>query len=165
MRYTITIDGTEHEVELSRTRGGGYVARAKTSDGTRELEVQVLGDAPTLAVSIGGKVVELVPISAGSAGARGSTQIATAADGRAKQRQRLASAGSSAFELKAPMPGRIVKVLVTPGQAVSAGSAALVMEAMKMENELACPRDGTVQRVLVQSGTAVERGAVLLVIE
>ncbi len=56
----------------------------------------------------------------------------------------------------APMPGRVAKVLVKAGGAVTAGQPILVFEAMKMENELRSPKDGTVTEVLVREGDAVE---------
>ena len=60
------------------------------------------------------------------------------------------------------MPGRVLKLLVTEGQAVAAGAGLLVVEAMKMENELLAPRAGTVKRVLVVAGATVERDAPLV---
>ncbi len=68
------------------------------------------------------------------------------------------------LKLTAPMPGKIVKVLVAPGEAVEAGRGVLVMEAMKMENELKVSRAGAVQEIKVKEGQAVEMGALLLVI-
>lgn len=68
------------------------------------------------------------------------------------------------LKLTAPMPGKIVKVLVAQGEAVEAGRGVLVMEAMKMENELKATRAGTVQEIKVKEGQAVEMGALLLVI-
>jgi biotin carboxyl carrier protein len=67
--------------------------------------------------------------------------------------------------ITAPMPGRIVKVLVTPGEAVAARQGLVVVEAMKMENELRSPKDGTVAEVKVSEGMSVEAGAVLVVVE
>jgi biotin carboxyl carrier protein len=64
----------------------------------------------------------------------------------------------------APMPGRVVKVLVTPGAAIAAGQGVVVVEAMKMENELRAPRAGTVAEVRVREGAPVEANAVLVVI-
>lgn len=75
---------------------------------------------------------------------------------------RAAHAGP--VKLNAPMPGKIVKVLVSPGDVVEAGRGLLVMEAMKMENELKAVRAGTVQEIKVKEGQAVEMGALLLVI-
>ena len=64
----------------------------------------------------------------------------------------------------APMPGRIVRVLVQPGEAVQARQGLIVVEAMKMENELRAPRDGTVAEVRVREGASVEADAVLVVL-
>ncbi len=64
----------------------------------------------------------------------------------------------------APMPGNILKVNVTNGQAVKAGTVLVVLEAMKMENEIMAPKDGTVTQVLVQKGSTVDTGAPLVVI-
>jgi acetyl/propionyl-CoA carboxylase alpha subunit len=71
---------------------------------------------------------------------------------------------SGPLKLIAPMPGKIVKVLVRPGDSVEAGHGVLVMEAMKMENELKAARPGTIQEISVKEGQAVETGALLLVI-
>jgi biotin carboxyl carrier protein len=65
----------------------------------------------------------------------------------------------------APMPGRIVKVLVKPGEAVEARQGLVVIEAMKMENELRAPRAGTVADVRVTEGASVEANAVLVVLK
>jgi len=74
------------------------------------------------------------------------------------------AAHAGPLKLTAPMPGKIVKVLVAPGEAVEAGRGVLVMEAMKMENELRAARAGTIQEIRVKEGQAVEMGALLLVI-
>jgi pyruvate carboxylase subunit B len=68
-------------------------------------------------------------------------------------------------EIRAQMPGKIVKVLVTVGQTVDAGQALLVIEAMKMENEIAASRAGTVQEIRVSPGQAVEAGEILAIVE
>jgi biotin carboxyl carrier protein len=65
----------------------------------------------------------------------------------------------------APMPGKIVRVLVGPGDQVREGQGLLVVEAMKMENELRAARAGRVLEVSVVEGTAVEAGARLCVVE
>jgi biotin carboxyl carrier protein len=64
--------------------------------------------------------------------------------------------------LKAPMPGLIVRVEVAEGEAVEAGAAVVVMEAMKMQNELRSQARGVVRRILVEPGAAVERGTTLV---
>ena len=66
--------------------------------------------------------------------------------------------------VNAPMPGNILKVNVSQGQAVKAGDVLCVLEAMKMENEIMAPKDGTVTQVLVSKGSTVDTGAPLVVI-
>lgn len=67
--------------------------------------------------------------------------------------------------VKAPMPGLVLNVMVTPGQAVSKGDPLLILEAMKMENVLKAASDGVVRVVTVEKGVAVEKGFVLLEME
>ena len=64
-------------------------------------------------------------------------------------------------QIVAPMPGKVVRLLVNVGDAVEAGQGLLVVEAMKMQNEIRSPKNGTVERVLVQEGQAVNAGDVL----
>ena len=64
----------------------------------------------------------------------------------------------------APMPGNILKVNVTAGQAVKEGDLLLVLEAMKMENEIFAPCNGTVAQVLVSKGSTVDTGATMVVL-
>ncbi|MEO6214238.1 MAG: biotin/lipoyl-containing protein, partial [Vicinamibacterales bacterium] len=65
----------------------------------------------------------------------------------------------------APMPGRVLRVLVAAGDEVAARQAVVVVEAMKMENELRSPKAGRVKEVSVAPGTSVETGRVLIVVE
>jgi biotin carboxyl carrier protein len=74
-------------------------------------------------------------------------------------------AGPGQARITAIMPGRIVRLLVKPGDQVSARQGLLVVEAMKMENEITAPRAGTIKQVLVAAGRPVEAGEALLVLE
>lgn len=65
----------------------------------------------------------------------------------------------------APMSGKVVRLLVAPGDEVEAGQGVVVVEAMKMENELTAPRAGRIAEVAVAEGASVEAGKVLIVIE
>ena len=69
---------------------------------------------------------------------------------------------TSTNALTANLAGTVVKVLVEPGKAVTAGETLLVLEAMKMETEVTAPKDGTVAAVAVAVGDAVQGGQVLL---
>lgn len=73
----------------------------------------------------------------------------------------VASAPAGGEAIKAPMPGTILKVNVSNGQAVKKGDVLFVLEAMKMENEIMAPCDGTVSAVGVANGASVENGTVL----
>lgn len=68
-------------------------------------------------------------------------------------------------DIKAPMPGLVLKVLVSPGQAISKGEPVLILEAMKMENVFKSPSDAVVKEVKVTERKAVEKGEVLIVLE
>jgi biotin carboxyl carrier protein len=72
---------------------------------------------------------------------------------------------SGPTRVMAPMPGKIVRLLVAAGQDVAAGQGLVVMEAMKMENELKAPRAGRVRELPVREGQAVETGALVAVVE
>lgn len=69
------------------------------------------------------------------------------------------------LKVTAPMPGKIIKVVVTENTQVSEGDSLLIMEAMKMQNELKAPKSGTVKQVHVQEGEAVTPQQVLVVLE
>ena len=76
----------------------------------------------------------------------------------------VASAPAGGEAIKAPMPGTILKVNVSNGQAVKKGDILFILEAMKMENEIMAPCDGTVNGVSVSAGAAVETGTALCTI-
>ena len=67
-------------------------------------------------------------------------------------------------KVTAPMPGNILNVNVTSGQAVKKGDVMFILEAMKMENEIVAPEDGTVKQILAQKGATVDTDEVLAVI-
>ena len=73
--------------------------------------------------------------------------------------------GAGPQRVTAPMPGKVVRVLVKPGDAVEPRQGLVVVEAMKMENELRAARDGRVRDGARREGQSVEAGAVLLVVE
>lgn len=72
-----------------------------------------------------------------------------------------AGTGAGAVKINAPMPGKILSVKASAGQAVKKGDVILILEAMKMENEVVAPQDGTVASIDVAAGDSVEAGAVL----
>jgi biotin carboxyl carrier protein len=137
-----------------------------TIDG-RKVDADVMALGEQLSIRVDGKVVDLT--TEGSApqvgvigrGYRTYVEVES-------ERQRAANAvkkgggGASENVVRAPMPGRIVKVLVNKGDSVTVGQPLLVMEAMKMENEIKAKGAGAVAEVHVVTGAAVESGAKLV---
>ncbi len=96
---------------------------------------------------------------------RGRT-VPVVVNGRTRRRGTTADAGREGLQpVVAPMPSSVVRVLVKPGDAVTARQGLVVVEAMKMENELAAARDGHVKEVSVTEGQLVEAGRLLVVID
>ena len=94
----------------------------------------------------------------------GAVSMAVTVDGRHRGPS-VETAGAGPQRLAAPMPGKVVQLLVRPGDVVMARQPLVVVEAMKMENELRASRDGTVTEVHVREGLSVEAGALLIVIQ
>ena len=148
--YVVVVDGRRHAVDVTAING----ALSLIFDDGRSFEVSVVEQPHSsgqLSVHVNGRVVTAaVGTSRGSWGRRG-------AEGGA--------AGTGPQRVSAPMPGKVVKVLVKPGDKVAVRQGVVVVEAMKMENELRSPRDGVVAEVKVAEGASVDAGAVLVVIE
>ena len=155
------------EVELESLGGGRY---AVTLEGrTFEVESLVL---PNGAVSmiVEGKSFSVEFDEKGdevSVLLRGQLTRFDVADER-KLRMREATAGFTVEgkqTVTAPMPGKIVKIFVKVGDAVTEGQGLVVVEAMKMENELKSPKAGKVTEIITKEGATVENGAPLVVVE
>ncbi len=72
-----------------------------------------------------------------------------------------APAAAGANAVTSPLPGTVLEVKVSAGQAVKSGDLMFIIEAMKMENEVLAPRDGTVTKIIASKGSSVETGAAL----
>jgi biotin carboxyl carrier protein len=87
------------------------------------------------------------------------------ADARDRASNSLKAGAAGPIEIRAQMPGKIIKLLVQEGAAVSAGQGIIVVEAMKMQNEVKAPKDGTLTRIHVAEGATVRAGEPLLTVE
>jgi biotin carboxyl carrier protein len=123
---------------------------------TWSLRDPVTGIVSTAAVTLG-------PSGEGEAVVAGHVVPVALANRRRRSRATLAG-GNGDQRVVAPMPGKVVKVLVAVGERVEARQGLIVVEAMKMENELTVARAGTVAQVEVGEGTSVEAGRLLLVV-
>jgi biotin carboxyl carrier protein len=149
-RYRVTVDGVTAMVDAQRSGESG-VSMLFPDQAHEGISIQFApGHAPgemlahlagrSIAVSVNGRRTGRAGADAG-AGAHGEQKIV------------------------APMPGRVVRVLVAAGDEVERRQPVVVVEAMKMENELRSPKAGRVKDVAVTPGMSVEAGRVLVVIE
>jgi biotin carboxyl carrier protein len=159
--WAVTVDGRPLFVDFVQAGGrwSMLVRKAEADEGSRPRVTDLHGVSHEVAIELraqGTRVVHvdghLVPVTLHAPGGRHSRSGGGATD----------SAGP--VVLVAPMPGRVVRVLVTPGAAVVARQGLVLIEAMKMENELRAPRAGTVAEVRVREGMPVDANAVLVVI-
>lgn len=170
MKLNAEIDG--EKVALEVRREGGRVF-AEVGGRRYELEARGVGEGEYL-LTHGGRVYECRVGAEAGAGARGSLRVSVGAREYGvtlTDPKHLRGAGAAGGEqggraqIKAPMPGKVVRVLVEVGEAIEAGQPAVVVEAMKMQNELKSPKSGTVVELRAEPGSTVNAGDVLAVIE
>jgi len=161
MKYYVTVDGEAREVELTeeglQLDGWPIHAELASVPGTPEGHLR-LGDRgyPLTGHRVkGGWQIEIA----------GRKLVLGVEDERARAIRELAGEAASSpstRDLRAPMPGLVVRVLVDPGQAVSAGTGLVVVEAMKMENELVAETDSIIASVEVDEGDTVNQNDLLV---
>ena len=154
-RHTVRVDGEHAEVDgvpltVVATPGGRTLVR---SEGGHEQRCVTLdGQAFAAAGCLGGVATTL--------------EVRTAQQALLAETMASASTGGAAgSKIKAPMPGRVVRVLVVAEQLVERGAPVIIVEAMKMENEMHAPATGKVLAVHVVEGATVESGQLLVELE
>jgi acetyl/propionyl-CoA carboxylase alpha subunit len=149
-RYHVSVDGAVQKVNAARVGDFGLSLLLDEGSGTsREVFVTPAGAQGEMLVGLDGRTVA-VTVNARRT-RRGGPDRASHADGEQ--------------QIVAPMPGRVVRILVAAGDRVADRQAVIVVEAMKMENELRSPKAGRVKHVAVTPGMSVDGGRVLVVIE
>jgi biotin carboxyl carrier protein len=146
-RVIAFVDGRKYELNLQQTTGS-YVLR---SDGA-VFDCRVDGEP---------KSGEMVDVFVGTE----RFAIMFTDPKRLRGSAEAAGLGDGAARIVAPMPGKIVRVLVEAGAQIEAGAGVVVVEAMKMQNEMKSPKAGTVSAVNVEVGATVNGGDVLAIIE
>jgi biotin carboxyl carrier protein len=142
-RVTFTVDGRLVEADAIRISSGAYSILL----GGRSLEVAAEETSSGLLMRVNGREFQMEIF-----------------DPRSWRRGRSAGIElEGRQQLIAPMPGKIVRVLVAVGQQVNAGQGLLVIEAMKMQNEIRSPKSGTVEK-LAREGQTVNAGEVLAIV-
>ena len=136
MKYVVTLNGKNYEVDVTETDA--------IVTGVTQVPVMVAA-APAAA-----------PVAAQAEAPKAEEAPAAPAA--------PAAPTASGTQVKAPMPGTILAVKASAGQAVKAGDVIVVLEAMKMENDIVAPCDGTVKEIVVTKGTTVNTDDVLAII-
>ncbi len=164
MIYEVTIDAKTYRLDLHQVEGR-WTCRL---DG-REIEVDaVLARPNVLSLRIGNHAYEVkcervandVHIWVGSR--RFAPEVR---DPRSLRSRARAVDDHGPRKLTAPMPGKVVRILLPEGSEVEAGAGILVVEAMKMQNEVKSPKKGIIQKIVVAEGSAVNAGDVLAIVE
>jgi biotin carboxyl carrier protein len=170
MRYEVKLSSStsgekKRVIELERNASGWRV----TLDGL-VVAVDAAEISPnTLSILLDGQSFEIsvTPSPDGKLQLHTGTRefIAEVIDPRAWSGRRHSSVEAEGRQqIVAPMPGKVVRLLVKAGEHVEAGQGLLVVEAMKMQNEIRSPKSGTVERILAQEGQPVNAGEVLCVV-
>lgn len=166
MRYFVAIGSREFPIDVTAVPGGGFDVRVDD----RRVDAELLEVGNALSVRVGDRVIDLFvegkPPSLRVTASGHRLQVTV----ESERQRALASArgvrlDASQTAVVSPMPGRIVKLLVEPGQQVQAGDPVVVVEAMKMENELRAPKAGVIAHVLVGVGDRIESNTTLIELE
>ena len=152
----VTLDGRTHLVDARRLSDSAVSMLVQNGKG--ELPVQSVDAAFAAQAAAGDFFVHL-------AGRSLAVEVRQAGTFGRQKKEGAGASGTGPQRVAAPMPGKIVRILVTAGDSVTAKQGLVVVEAMKMENELRAARDGRVREVLVNEGQSVDAGAVLVVVE
>ena len=160
MKYEVTIDGETKLIDISRVEGGYLVS---LNDGkVQKIDVEHLS-SDLMSMLIDGRSVD-VGYSPNSDGFevefKGARYLTEVVDPRKKSLNMAKGAGANKVVTR--MPGRVIDVCVTAGQAVQKGDVVVIIEAMKMENPLKSPIDGFIDSIEVQPGDVVQVKQVLL---
>lgn len=142
--WTYRLDGAERSASVVEVEPGVYSVLAEG----RSYEVRVDPDGEAMSVALGGRRFHV-----------------TVVDPREWRRPSRGISAEGPQSVVAPMPGRVVRVLMGEGDAVEAGQGLVVVEAMKMQNEIQAPKSGRVVSIPVAAGAAVAAGDVLAVVE
>jgi len=150
MKWQILVDGRPVEID-----GGRLEAVVQVEPGVYSVIVDGVSHEVRLQASPEG-------LQAESEGRCFSVEVANPRDAR---RGSKAGPGSGRQNIAAPMPGKVIRVLVQKGETVEAGQGLVVVEAMKMQNELKASRPGRILEVRAQAGYTVAAGDTLVVVE
>ena len=165
MKYAAIIQGQRLEIELNRNGQGvieaeidgrPYQLEGKAVEpgiywltwNNQSLQIGVTQNLDGYVVSLPGRRIEVAIL-----------------DSRSALRRAAQHSQDGVFQLRAPMPGKVIKLLVAEGAEVQANQGIVVLEAMKMQNEIKSPKKGVVRKLGVTEGAAVNSGDLLATVE
>lgn len=167
MKLRVEVDGQSYTLDLQRNGGASQYSLGGVSheSGTASVvEVMpgvfsVLMDYKSFTVYLSRKEDALEVF------AESQRHVISVADVRDRSIGNTKATASGPVEIRAQMPGKVIKLLVAPGATVQAGQGVIVVEAMKMQNEMKSPKAGVVSRVRVQEGATVSAGETMMVVD
>ncbi len=160
MKREIVIDGRAARLSLDE---GSFVYERDNESMRREFSIEPLAPGE-YSVLIGGRSYDVIA-SNGQVRVNGRAFEVEVFDPRSMRGRKSGAAGEGRQSVKAMMPGKVIRVLVSEGDSVEAGQGLIVVEAMKMQNEMKSPKAGRVAEVKTKSDATVAAGEVLIVIE
>jgi biotin carboxyl carrier protein len=169
MKLLVTIGGRRGQIELEREGGRCRFTYTAEDGAPVTCEASVIEVEPGIfSILIGGRSYEskVVPAPDGYyVDLAGHRAVVEVRDPRSAVRRHGAGVAEGRQNIAAPMPGKVVRVLVKEGDTVEQGCGLVVVEAMKMQNEMKAPRAGRIAQMNAREGSTVGAGDVLLVIE
>ena len=172
--YSVTVDGHRHVADVTAINGAFSLivedrTELKVGPSSNEGPDGKEGVAAALQAGLRRSYEIAIaehPPASGNLTVHVNGRVVTALIGSpARREDKGPGAGKGPQSIVAPMPGKVVKLLVKRGDRVAARQAVVVVEAMKMENELRSPKAGTVAEIKTAEGASVEAGTALIVIE
>ena len=166
MKVEVRIGGLLRQIEIERTGPSQFAISSKAS-GRKDSKIDAMEVAPnSYSILVNGRAFEAVvmPTAEGVQVRCGGREFqAIVSDPRAWRGARAALFGSEGKQqITAPMPGKVIRILVSAKEKVEANQGLVVVEAMKMQNEIQAPKAGTVERILIREGAAVAAGEPLV---
>jgi biotin carboxyl carrier protein len=165
MKYTAMVDGQKIEINFERTGSKSIEARIGTK--TYQLEASAV-EPGVYWFNFNNRSIEVHVCQSGdgySVAVSGHHIPVEILDARTALKKAAQHGHDGLIEIRAPMPGKIVKVLISEGGEVHPNQGILVMEAMKMQNEIKSPKKGVVRKLGVSEGVAVNAGDLLASVE
>ena len=162
MTYDVAVDGRPARLSVDGTRFRYERGEGESSE--RDFSIEPAGEG-RFSVLAGTRSYEVTLLSSGEISVNGRLFRVEVLDPRGMRSRERGGESQGRRQISAPMPGRVIRVLVEPNQEVEAGQGLIVVEAMKMQNEMKSPQGGRVVEVKTAPGAAVAAGEVLIVIE